>query len=969
MDVLLALCKASRSVFRADHAARLVSQLCEYLPESHSQVFRPSPFLHDIKPSPSEALTHHLTLALLSLGSNYPSLREPVSNSIFEYLKQCANAVQAVAHVQPQGSQSNDHGDLQECAEIMSITVSLVGFLEAAAMNARFWTPGEMLEMVKEVRGIMSEGFMVAVETASSTIRNSSTSDYVLRDWRRYARRYAAHGRPLGAMLLQQGFMRFTKACTVSIAANAQDIPDDKLLDNYMSGVGIVKTSDETERAFIEYLADIITDEIRLLEDGSDYLQLGSSWQQQLAFSVKAFAIVGFLNCVILDEDSADDDVLLSWLEDTLADPGQMASTELATATLRSMAVIARLSPSAASNISRSLLRFIVQGGATGSIVAVAARCLAQVLSILSQDAIITTLYSLGNVLSPGPSTDKPYQSPSASAGETPGQTANLAPYAQPVNGSLISLSFNGDEETTVTHRNVVHAIVTIASSCDDDKISALAQSMLLQKIGKINAVVDAYIIQETAVLALSSAETEFQLLLKFYSRLYRDGLAKGYNVILDAVQNARAHLSVNLDRSSPLYRIYLVHLLESIVNKGDANDVEHDRQKEVVLSADDITPLLKPLALLVSPKSEATGNGPRVSDYDEDVQSLFRDAWFNIAIHGISLASKVGRSHFHELRVIAEHSPPLVPENRAEVLESDVELNTILRRGMAPHRVTEQKKTLISELPNREPDIKRLTYPKAVFLNATLLIESLRASSGDCTKILTYFRDPALNAPEVSSCMNAIADKVVNIYLTKTLSGKYEDFSAPYLSKQLAEIFVACCHRIERVQEAAIASANKIIGECPSALCERHSLFALLELLTVMWVSCLEGELDEFGWKSTFTSPRGIVKVDLSDNYDFRKRTLDSFYRRASGWVTTVMNIAPLDVKGLLQVRSDLEQPNLLQFLTRFRRISQNTMTTAPMATSPWADRLPWKWAHLFRRVISGSVSCRVTSRYETCN
>ncbi|KAL2010126.1 hypothetical protein VTN00DRAFT_5933 [Thermoascus crustaceus] len=898
LDVLLALCKASSSVFRSDHAARLVSQLCECLPESHSQLFRPSPFLRDIKPSPSEALTHHLTVALLSLGSNYPSLREPVANSVFEYLKQCADAVHAVTPLQAQGSQSDDHGDLRDYEEIMSITVSLVGFLGASAMNARFWTAGETLEIVKQVREIMSEEFMVAVETASSTIRNSNTSEYALREWRRYARRYAAHGRPLGAMLLQQGLMQFIKACTVSIVVSAQNISDDKLLDNYMSGAGIVKTDDDTERALIGYLADIITDEIHLLEDGSDYLQLGSSWQQRLAFSVKASAIIGFLNCVILDEDSADDDVLLSWLEDTLADQSQMASTELAAVTLKSMAIIARVSPSTASNISRSLFRFIVQGGATGSIVAVAARCLAQVLSILSQDAIITTLYSLGNVLSPGPSTDRPHQNPSAPAGET----ANFAPYPQPANGSLISLSLNGDEETTVTHRNVVHAIVTISTSCNDDKINALAQSMLLQKIGKINAVVDACIIQETAVLALSSGQTDFQVLLKYYSRLYREGLAKGCNVVPDAVQNARAYLSVNLDRSSPLHRIYLVHLLESIVNKGDATDIEHDRQKEVVLSADDIRPLLKPLALLVSSKRQATANRPRVPDYDEDVLSLFRDAWFNIAIHGISLSSKVGQSHSHELRVLAEHSPPLVPENRAEVLESDVELNTILRRGMAPHRVTEQKKTLIGELPNRESDIKRLTYPKAVFLNAALLIESLRASSGDCTKILTYFLDPALNAPEVGSCMNAIADKVVNIYLTKTLSGKYEDFSAPYLSKQLAEIFIACCHRIERVQEAAIALANKIISESPSALCERHSLFTLLELLTVMWLSCLEGELDEFAWKSTFTSSRGIVKVDLSDNYDFRKRTLDSFYRRASGWVTTVMNLAPLDVKGLLQ-------------------------------------------------------------------
>jgi phosphatidylinositol 4-kinase len=70
------------------------------------------------------------------------------------------------------------------------------------------------------------------------------------------------------------------------------------------------------------------------------------------------------------------------------------------------------------------------------------------------------------------------------------------------------------------------------------------------------------------------------------------------------------------------------------------------------------------------------------------------------------------------------------------------------------------------------------------------------------------------------------------------------------------------------------------------------------------MWLSCLQGELDEFEWKPTLVSPMGIVKVDLPDNYALRKATLNRFLERARTWVTTVLNIAPLDIKGLLQVR-----------------------------------------------------------------
>lgn len=45
-----------------------------------------------------------------------------------------------------------------------------------------------------------------------------------------------------------------------------------------------------------------------------------------------------------------------------------------------------------------------------------------------------------------------------------------------------------------------------------------------------------------------------------------------------------------------------------------------------------------------------------------------------------------------------------------------------------------------------------------------------------------------------------------------------------------------------------------------------------------------------------------GIVKVDLADDYNARKRTLNTLLERAKAWVAAVIDIAPLDVKGLLQ-------------------------------------------------------------------
>lgn len=245
----------------------------------------------------------------------------------------------------------------------------------------------------------------------------------------------------------------------------------------------------------------------------------------------------------------------------------------------------------------------------------------------------------------------------------------------------------------------------------------------------------------------------------------------------------------------------------------------------------------------------------------------------------------------------------PLVAEDRTDQFESEIELNTVLRRGMnAPH-TAEQKRSLISLLPQCESDIRGLSYPKLLFLSATYFLESTRAETGTFNHMLTYFRDPSLDGSAMANCMVAIAEGVLNTYLKRALKGRYQDTSAPLVAKQLALVLAACCHRIPRVQQIATTCADRIITQIPSSLCQRTSLFALLELLTIMWTSCLEAEIDAYDWKSRFTSARGEVSLEMSDDYELRRSTLGNFHRQAKIWLGGIISIAPLDIKGLLQV------------------------------------------------------------------
>lgn len=359
----------------------------------------------------------------------------------------------------------------------------------------------------------------------------------------------------------------------------------------------------------------------------------------------------------------------------------------------------------------------------------------------------------------------------------------------------------------------------------------------------------------------------------------------------------ARNHISANIHKDLPLYDIYWEHILDTIVSKGDVPQTTHAKESDIELAAKEIAQLLQPLAVFMSANDLASNNWA-----DDDSHTLLRDAWFNIVIHGFTPATERGKKYMDDLRIIAIHSPPLVAEQRGEQIESDIELNTVLRRGMSSDREAAQKKYLTEVVPTRASEIKSLNYRRVVFLSAAYIVESLRAESGDCTKILSYFLEPSMRRNDVSNVMEGIMGVVVEKYLRKTMKGVNNTFSAQYAASQLATIFCNCCHRIERVQQAAYLCADRIIREVPSALCRRSSLFALLELLSLMWASCLEAETDLYEPRSTFTSKRGNVTVELSDDYAFRKFTLNRLYMTAKDWVTTAMNIAPADVKGLLQ-------------------------------------------------------------------
>ena len=524
-------------------------QLSPYLFEVNLQIFSPSPFLRSIEPSPWETLTFNLASAVLSIGSNHPSLRQSALDIILDSLDHVLRAVQSVSSRAESGGGEAMTIDQGQYTRLASITVSLLGLINAVTQALFTWTASEKLRIVTLLQQILSQDFLISVETAFSTIRNLHTSNLAASEWKRYARHYAAIGKPLGAMLLQRSYMQLAAAGAASAIVKLEHRSECDLLDFLLIEPEAVKRqpwdSLQDSELLVEALAHIAADQMRELEDGADFVQLGSASQQRLAFAMKASATTALVLCALFRQTYTDVEALSLSLDATASDPIQMLDPTLAIITLRSVALLAKLNPDEASLPSRTLLRFVVRSTSEGPIVTEAARCLSVILQLFSHDAIITTLYTLGNTLSVE-SDERVIQ-----GGRTPNGSIKtnlrLSHYLQDGNGSAISLRLNDEDDLIAVCGNVIHTIVGIATSCQDDKITALAQSMLIQKFGKINITVDARIINESARLALIVGSVELRSLLQFYSKICHDGVLAQDTVVVEAVSTRDMWITVVL--------------------------------------------------------------------------------------------------------------------------------------------------------------------------------------------------------------------------------------------------------------------------------------------------------------------------------------------------------------------------------------------------------------------------------------
>ena len=70
-------------------------------------------------------------------------------------------------------------------------------------------------------------------------------------------------------------------------------------------------------------------------------------------------------------------------------------------------------------------------------------------------------------------------------------------------------------------------------------------------------------------------------------------------------VKNARMQMAKELPHTSPLYQVYLVDLLETVISKGDVHESKNTHTEDVDLAAREIIELVYPLATLASVETD----------------------------------------------------------------------------------------------------------------------------------------------------------------------------------------------------------------------------------------------------------------------------------------------------------------------------------------------------------------------------
>lgn len=440
----------------------------------------------------------------------------------------------------------------------------------------------------------------------------------------------------------------------------------------------------------------------------------------------------------------------------------------------------------------------------------------------------------------------------------------------------------------------------------------AQALSMLVLRRKSLSVSATASLIAKLVDLALVSPLQVFEDIINLFSVLSREALTIDNKQLTTSIFNAQHSLARRLSAKPEYYSTYLNSLLSLFVENG--NTIQRTLSK---LKKEAEYPLTSKLGMLLPVMRALLDHddfNPHL-DASEEMVSLFRNMWFHCVLFGFVTESMWIREWHDSMQVIAKKTPVLVIESATKYIESDLEYNSVLRGGnMAEQNLAAMRQKLTSFLPALAYDIKTFSFAQVVFALSVYHIEMMRSKMGDCTYVLRYFMNDGVNNSSLAHCLETINDRVVAAFIKDAATKSATQTITDELRNQMGNVLKLCCHRLRKVHELAIKTAERIVAAFPQVFAEKTLITLLLELVQLLWLSCEAEYRDEYSPVFHFSSPKVGVTLELGDSYVYRREITTKLYESARKWLRLSLDRSPMELNGLLQdylSEFDCYQPN----------------------------------------------------------
>ncbi|KAG9323613.1 hypothetical protein KVV02_006902 [Mortierella alpina] len=837
--------------------------------------------------SPADSLTYNLTTHLLTIAGKRPAVRQQVLDSIWAYLDKLSSFV------------ISDNAS-KVCEFVLP---SLNGLLAALETSSLEFQPRDFADLVAHSNPFLSSETSEHIRKAISVIKQDTTNSYAHRVLSQYAGEsivLSSNRVVLQVLTVKRNMI----GCLVNThlakaKANAKEDPADTTSDHKEK-----KSAAPADVSFDDIWSTLLTTPVKLGSPGS--VDLTKIMRTEYIMSLQFFADMRSFANGLLAQGSVSyefyyseimgislqlaslasvyihelDDVLPSHISACLFKEIRIDEFWIHAAALDCSAFLGINFAEANQEMSALLQQFlttpspIFEGPDAAIIQACAVERLAQALRHFSsgEDVAMSTVYALLNTL---------YSHNTATANE---------------NTEVIS-------QAILIQENVIAAISKIACVFKSEKITPLVLSMLAQQIRHHSPKLDCVIVSRLTDMALTGSENSFNDITQILSNLSKLSISPESKPetkdLCDAVNACQLRLAQTISTRPEFYSSYLACLLKLFVERGVQIQQSVQSTKK---GQNKISPQSAGLGVLLPVLGELLSHDdfqPHLRPSKEDAK-LFRDAWFHCVLFEF-----VKDSPWHNsMLLIARKTPAFVSGDLGTnaYLEGDLEYNSVLPRSILEEQKSSMRATLASYLPAQTSEIKSLSSAKVVFLLSVYHVETMRSRQGNCSFILKYFMNAGVNDGGLSTCLEAIADQVINVFTseaqTKVLSHSMDD----NVRQQVRNLVIGCTHRLKRVSVLSTKWVYRMIAAFPQLMCDKALLTLVLELSELLWLSCENELTDEYCPVYSFTSTKVGVTIDLPDSYPYRRELLSKFVDLTRKWIGAAMANSPQEVDALLQ-------------------------------------------------------------------